>query len=96
MHSENFRRAQPAEAADLRNSTRAECLTRDGWALADCNLSVWRKLKTKGLIASYGGGPYQVNREEQARMRAQLDNRVSARAAGDQRRHSGARMRLER
>lgn len=57
----------------------ADCFTRDGFLLTDCNLSVWRKLKTKGLIASHDGGPYRVNRDGLARMRSQLDNRVSAR-----------------
>ena len=58
---------------------KADCFTRDGFQLTDCTLSVWRKLKTKGLIASHGGGPYRVNREGLARMRSQLDNRVSSR-----------------
>ena len=58
---------------------RADCFTRDGFRLTDCTLSVWRKLKKKGLIASHGGGPYRVNRDGLARMRSQLDNRVSAR-----------------
>ena len=58
---------------------RADCFTRDGFRLTDCNLSVWKKLKTKGLIASINGGPYRVNRDGLARMRSQLDNRVSAR-----------------
>ena len=58
---------------------RADCFTRDGFRLTDCTLSVWRKLKKKGLIASHGGGPYRVNRDGLARMRSQLDNRVSGR-----------------
>ena len=58
---------------------RADCFTRDGFLLTDCTLSVWKKLKTKGLIASTGGGPYRVNRDGLARMRSQFDNRVSAR-----------------
>jgi hypothetical protein len=58
---------------------RADCFTRDGFRLTDCTLSVWRKLKKKGLIASRGGGPYRVNRDGLARMRSQLDNRVSER-----------------
>ena len=58
----------------------ADCLTRDGYRLEDCDLSVWKKLKTKGLIQSLGGGPYRVNREGLARMRSQLDNRTTARA----------------
>ncbi|MDO1557981.1 YjhX family toxin [Brevundimonas sp. 2R-24] len=57
----------------------AVCMTRDGLRLGDCTLSVWRKLKRKGLIASHGGGPYRINREGLARLRSQLDNRVSAR-----------------
>lgn len=57
----------------------ADCITRDGYRLADCTLSVWKKLKAKGLIVSRNGGPYRVNREGLARMRSQLDNRVSSR-----------------
>ena len=57
----------------------AACLTRDGLLLADCNTQTWRKLKAKGLIGSIDGGPYRVNREGLARMRSQVDNRVSAR-----------------
>ena len=57
----------------------AACLTRDGLLLTDCNTQTWRKLKAKGLIGSIDGGPYRVNREGLARMRSQVDNRVSAR-----------------
>ena len=49
---------------------------REGYLLTDCNLSVWRRLKKKGLIWSRDGGPYQINREGLARLRSQLDNRV--------------------
>jgi uncharacterized protein YjhX (UPF0386 family) len=57
----------------------AECWTRDGWLLSDCDLAVFRSLKRKRLIASRGGGPYGVTREGLANLRSQLDNRVSSR-----------------
>lgn len=59
--------------------TEVRCVTRDGLTLSDCTLVVWRKLRSKGLIVSRNGGPYRVNRDGLSRMRAQLDNRVSAR-----------------
>lgn len=60
--------------------TGARCVTRDGLVLTDCTFAVWKKLKRKGLIASRNGGPYRVNRDGLARLRSQLDNRVSPRA----------------
>jgi hypothetical protein len=56
----------------------AQCFTRDGWALADCTLPVWRKLRAKRLIASREGQPYRITREGLLRLRSQLDNRVTA------------------
>ena len=67
------------ERDDSGRILRADCFTRDGFLLTDCTLSVWKKLKTKGLIVSHGGGPYRGIRDGLARMRSQLDNRVSAR-----------------
>ncbi|HEY0051892.1 MAG TPA: YjhX family toxin [Caulobacteraceae bacterium] len=58
---------------------KAECMTRDGWVLTDCGVSTWRRLKTRRLVASQEGGPYRITREGLARLRSQLDNRVSAR-----------------
>ena len=57
----------------------AECLTREGWALSDCDVAVFKSLKKKRLIASKGGGPYRITREGLVHLRAQLDNRTSAR-----------------
>lgn len=54
----------------------AECITRDGWRLADCDLAVFRSLKRKRLIASLGGQPYRITQEGLANLRSQLDNRV--------------------
>jgi uncharacterized protein YjhX (UPF0386 family) len=52
-----------------------DCITRDGWRLADCTLGVFRKLRKRRLIRSEGGGPYRVTREGLAAVRAQVDNR---------------------
>lgn len=57
----------------------AECLTRDGWRLSDCDLAVFRSLKKKRLIASQNGRPYRITREGLINLRAQLDNRTSVR-----------------
>jgi hypothetical protein len=57
----------------------ADCITRDGWRLADCNVGLWRKLKRRGLISSRGGGPYRITRDGLVNLRAQLDNRTSVR-----------------
>ncbi|WP_091742625.1 YjhX family toxin [Phenylobacterium immobile] len=56
--------------------TDAECLTRDGWRLGDCDLAVFRSLKRKRLIASLAGQPYRITREGLANLRSQLDNRT--------------------
>ena len=57
----------------------AECITRDGWALSDCDLLVFKSLKKKRLIASRDGKPYQITREGLVSLRSQLDNRTSVR-----------------
>ena len=58
---------------------KAECFTRDGWALSDCTLAVWKKLKRRRLIISRDGRPYVITREGLAALRPQLDNRVADR-----------------
>lgn len=52
-----------------------DCLTRDGWRLETCDLTLFRKLKTRGFIASKAGGPYRITREGLVVVRAQGDNR---------------------
>lgn len=56
-----------------------DCLTREGWRLSDCSLSVFKALKKRRLIASCGGGPYRITREGAVSLRSQLDNRVTVR-----------------
>ena len=52
-----------------------DCITRDGWRLADCSLPVFRKLKRRRFIRSEESGPYRITREGLAAVRAQVDNR---------------------
>ena len=52
-----------------------DCITREGWRLEDCSMSVFRKLRKRRLIRSEQGMPYRITREGLAAVRAQLDNR---------------------
>lgn len=52
-----------------------DCYNRDGFRLADCNLSVFERLRRRRLIRSSSGQPYRITREGLLAVRAQLDNR---------------------
>ena len=68
------------ERDDRGDIVSADCITRDGWTLGDCDVAVFKSLKKKRLIASRNGQPYQITREGLVNLRSQLDNRTSTRA----------------
>jgi len=50
------------------------CVTREGMILADCDLTVFNRLRSKRLIESRSGSPYRLSKLGRASVRAQLDN----------------------
>lgn len=57
------------------NIVEIDCITRDGWRLADCTMSIFQRLRRRRFIRSENGCPYRITREGLAAVRAQLDNR---------------------
>ncbi|NMA98499.1 MAG: hypothetical protein GX970_10400 [Phyllobacteriaceae bacterium] len=51
-----------AERDDDRRIIDVDCVTREGWFLSDCTLELFKRLKSKRLIASSAGGPYRITR----------------------------------
>lgn len=51
------------------------CLTREGFHLTACDLTLFARLKRRRLIASADGRPYRITREGLAAVRAQLNQR---------------------
>ncbi|WP_299681258.1 YjhX family toxin [uncultured Roseobacter sp.] len=51
------------------------CVTRDGHVLTDCTLTLFDRLRKRGLIRSRQGQPYRATRAGITAVRAQLDNR---------------------
>lgn len=65
--------AEKNEAGKILN---VNCVTREGWTLADCTLGVFQKMRRRRLIASSGGGPYRITLLGRRSVRGQLDNRA--------------------
>ena len=53
----------------------AECITREGHALADFNLTVFQRLRQRGSVELHGGRPYRISPRGLRAVRAQADNR---------------------
>lgn len=51
------------------------CVTREGWTLADCTLALFDKLKKRGFIASSRSEPYRITYDGRIAVRPQLNNR---------------------
>lgn len=54
---------------------RLQLFTREGWAFAGLDLSIFRKLKQKRAIRSQGGKPYRITERGLVLVRAEQDNR---------------------
>ena len=59
---------------DRGHISNVDCYTRDGFLLTDCSLPVFKKLRSKRLIASRDSQPYHINKAGLRAVRAQLDN----------------------
>lgn len=63
------------EKDDKGKIVEALCMTREGWSLIDCTMAIFKKLRSRRLVASQEGLPYRITRDGLAAVRAQLDNR---------------------
>ena len=52
-----------------------DCLTREGFRLLACDLTLFAQLKHRRLIASREGGAYRISKEGLVAVRAQQNNR---------------------
>ena len=59
--------AQGGVIRHIRDDSRViavDCFNRDGHRLTDCTLDLFKKLKRRGLISSYGGSPYRISQSD--------------------------------
>ena len=60
---------------DTGKITKVLCVTHDGSILSDCTLSLFQRLRRRGLIASKNGAPYRISPLGIGSVRAQANNR---------------------
>ncbi|NHK28191.1 hypothetical protein FF098_009775 [Parvularcula flava] len=63
------------EKDDKGRIIKVNCVTPEGWSLADCTLALFKKLKKRRFIASYDSRPYTITYDGRKAVRGQLDNR---------------------
>ncbi len=63
------------EKDDRGKTLKVNCVTREGWILADCTPAIFSKLKNRRFIGSLNGGPYRITYSGRVAVRPQLDNR---------------------
>jgi uncharacterized protein YjhX (UPF0386 family) len=62
------------EKDENRKIATVACITRDGWRAGGLDINLFRKLKRRRCIASFGGRPYRITQRGLELVRSQLDN----------------------
>ncbi len=62
------------EKDDNRKIVTVACITRDGWRASGIDLDLFRRLKRRRCIASFGGSPYRITQRGLELVRSQQDN----------------------
>lgn len=52
-----------------------ECISREGWLMTQCTLTLFKKLKHKKAIKSQQSRPYRITRRGLELVRSEIDNR---------------------
>lgn len=47
---------------EMGKTVEVECYSREGWRMTQCNLSIFKKLKSKRLVESLGNQGYRISR----------------------------------
>ena len=62
------------EKDENRKIATVACITRGGWRAGGLDIDLFRKLKRRRCIASFGGRPYRITQRGLELVRSQLDN----------------------